>query len=271
MVMYYNEELFDAYSVPYPQAGWTWDDFLATASSLRDPGSEVFGYGPMDEIFDPLVFIYQHGGGIFDDLQNPSRVTLDEPANVEALEFYVRLLLDYDVAPTPEQARDAFGAGGGSIQTGVFLGQVGMWSGMLSERGGLSWPAEWTMEWGMVSLPRDRRAATLTLVEGYFISSQAESSDACWAWVSFLSHQLPVARAPVRRSLAESDAYSQQVGDEVASVVRSSLADVLLLSPELADYEQALGAFGRALQAIMEGRATPEDALSQAQQRIQGQ
>jgi len=45
-VMYYNRDLFDQYNVPYPQIGWTWDDFLERAVALRDPDAFVFGYGP---------------------------------------------------------------------------------------------------------------------------------------------------------------------------------------------------------------------------------
>ena len=34
LVVYYNRDLFDAAGVPYPEAGWTWDDFLAAAKAL---------------------------------------------------------------------------------------------------------------------------------------------------------------------------------------------------------------------------------------------
>ena len=44
MVMFYNQDLFDQYGVPYPRLGWTWDDFLETASALRDPGANTRNY-----------------------------------------------------------------------------------------------------------------------------------------------------------------------------------------------------------------------------------
>jgi len=31
LVMFYNQDLFDQYDVPYPEVGWTWGDFLDTA------------------------------------------------------------------------------------------------------------------------------------------------------------------------------------------------------------------------------------------------
>jgi len=43
MLMYYNRDLFDARQVPYPQMGWTWDDFLAAALKLRDWRQNIYG------------------------------------------------------------------------------------------------------------------------------------------------------------------------------------------------------------------------------------
>jgi len=263
MVMFYNKDLFDSYGAPYPEAGWTWDDFLYTASLLTDPGADVFGYGP-NHMFDPMLFVYQHGGRIFDDLQNPTRTTFDDPLTIEALEWYAGLMQDFGVAPTPEQARDAFGSG--NIQVGVLQGKVAMWTGLLSDRGGQSWPTEWDMDWGVAPLPRDERVATLTLVEGYFISAEAEHPDACWQWLAFLSARLPNRWTPVRRSLAESAACEQQVGEDVATVARESMEGALLLSPELAEFEGAFGAFQRAVIEIVNGRATLDEAMTRAQQ-----
>jgi hypothetical protein len=41
----------------------------------------------------------------------------------------------------------------------------------------------------------------------------------------------------------------------------------LLLSPRLAEFEDSLGVFEQALEAIMGQRATPEEAMSWAQQQ----
>ena len=85
MVMYSQRDLFEANGVPEPEIGWTWDDFYATTLQLRDPVADVYGYAPSLDLFDPLTFIYQHGGRIFDDLENPTGTTFDDPLTVEAL------------------------------------------------------------------------------------------------------------------------------------------------------------------------------------------
>ncbi len=267
-VMYYSRDLFDQFSVPYPQPGWTWEDFLSRATALSHPEAGYYAYTAIPGHADTLLFIYQHGGSIVDDLHNPTRLTFDEPLNVEALEWYRALFTEYRVAPTPTQARAAFGGGAYAVYQGIRSGRVAMWTLSLSDRGGLMWPVEWTTDWGMASLPRDARAATLAWVEGYAISAQAEHPDACWEWIRFLSGQLHYRLAPVRRSLAESEAFEQAVGDEMAAVVRDSLESALLLSPQLwvGEFGAALEAFDRAVTAVTEGTLEPWEALERLQE-----
>jgi multiple sugar transport system substrate-binding protein len=265
MVMYYNQDLLDQSGAPYPRSDWTWDDFIEIAMAARDPTADTFGYVPLLDAFDSLAFIYQHGGRIFDDLQNPTRTTFDDPLTIEGLDWFVRLIQDYNVIPTEEQARESFPRG--DPRTGVLLGQVGMWTGMLSEQGGQTWNAEWDMRWGVVPLPRDQQSATMTLVAGYFVSRQTEHADACWKWISFVSQEMPNRQTPVRRSLAESADFQVQVGPDIAAVARASLENALLLSPELVQFEEALSLFGQAYQTVLAGTSTPEEAMSWAQQQ----
>ncbi|MBN1579739.1 MAG: sugar ABC transporter substrate-binding protein [Anaerolineae bacterium] len=268
MVMYYNQDLFDQAGVSYPQAGWTWDDFLAAAMSIRDPEADIFGYmGDYENFgpFDVLTFIYQHGGRIFDDLQDPTRTAFDDPLTIEALEWYVDLMFDYNVIPTSMQTREAFGSRG-SLWRGVQLERLGMWTGMLSER-----KSDWMegLRVGIAPLPVDRNPATLTLIEGYFISAQTEHPDACWTWISFLSQRIPLRSIPVRKSLTESSEFEQQVGRDIATVSRRSMENALMLSPELAEFEEALNVFTQAFESILQGQSTPLEAMTWAQQESQ--
>ena len=89
----------------------------------------------------------------------------------------------------------------------------------------------------------------------------------CWNWISFVSQHVPTRQTPVRRSLAESADYEQQVGPEVAAVARASMEGALLLSPDLAEFEEALGTFSQAFESIMAQRATPEEAMTWAQRQ----
>jgi maltose-binding protein MalE len=105
------------------------------------------------------------------------------------------------------------------------------------------------------------------LVEGYFVSAQAQHPDACWKWISFLSQQIPNRQVPARTSLAESAEYENLVGEQIASAARASLEGALLLSPELAEFEPVLETFGNAFLAIVNEQSTPEEAMVWAQQQ----
>jgi ABC-type glycerol-3-phosphate transport system substrate-binding protein len=266
VVMYYNQDLFDQYNVPYPEIGWTWSDFLERAVALRDPDADYFGYGPRTDMLDAVFFVYQHGGRIFDDLKVPKRTTFDELLTIEALEWYAALIHEHDAAPTRRQATLSFGSGQYAIYQGIRRGQVGMWMGGLSERGGLSWPVEWDMRWGMVPLPSDVGSATQAMIEGYALSAQTEHRDACWEWIAFLSQQVPYRLMPARRSLAESAAYGEQVGDEVAATARTSIEYAIMINDATyARFEGAMDAFRKALDQIVNGDVAPLEAMDQAQ------
>ncbi|MFD5634171.1 ABC transporter substrate-binding protein [Streptomyces sp. NPDC127077] len=45
LAVVYNKKLFRQAGVPFPKAGWSWDDFTDTARRLTDPGRGVFGTG----------------------------------------------------------------------------------------------------------------------------------------------------------------------------------------------------------------------------------
>ena len=117
----------------------------------------------------------------------------------------------------------------------------------------------------MVPLPSNGSAATLGTASGYLISSQTRFPDACWQWISFLSQQMPQGAVPARKSLAESSAYRDSVGSEVAAVARASLENAALLSPGMMQFWGDLGHFWRAIDSISRGSATPEEAMLQAQ------
>jgi multiple sugar transport system substrate-binding protein len=45
LAVVYNKKLFQQAGVPFPKAGWTWDDFVATAKRLTNANAGVFGTG----------------------------------------------------------------------------------------------------------------------------------------------------------------------------------------------------------------------------------
>jgi multiple sugar transport system substrate-binding protein len=266
LMMFYNKDLFDGSGVGYPQIGWTWGDFLDKALQVNDPDENIFAYALHYEnemsIYEPLLFIYQHGGQIFDNFQSPTEFTLDEPLNVEAMEFYASLIHTHNVAPTQEQSTRM---GRPYPWRPIYEQHIAMWEMMLSNRGGFSAQRQLDINWGVVPLPRDAQMVTMASANGLFISSTTDYPDDCWLWVSFLSRKMAPNQMPARRSLAESAAWEQAVGYDVAVASRDSLDGAMLVNPDLTGFETALAAMMNAFSRIRNGEATPETALNEAQ------
>ena len=270
-VMYYNKDLFDKYDVPYPQSGWTWDDFLQAADAIRDVEAKIYGYAIWNKYNDVVCFIHQHGGRVLDE--DLGRVTFDDPQTIEALQWLAALIHEHDVAPTPDRAILAFGGRYLHVSLGITQGQVGMWIDNYSNRGGRYWQywaVPWPMTWGVVSLPRDVRAATDGGTYNYAISARTEHPDASWSWVRFLGEQMPYSDLPARRSLVESDAYEELVGEEAAAAGRAALEGlVVYFSPQGVELWERLEPFWRGVDAIIKGEMTAEEAMEWAQDESQ--
>ena len=73
----------------------------------------------------------------------------------------------------------------------------------------------------------------------------------------------------MRKSLAESSDFEQQMGRDIAIVSRASMENALMLSPELAEFEEALDVFSQAFGAILQEQSTPMEAMTWAQQESQ--
>lgn len=265
LVMYYNRDLFDQYDVPYPELDWTWNDFLSRAIALRDPGVGIYGYAPQEDYLDSLNYVYQHGGKIFDDLQNPTRSTFDDPLTIEALEWYADLLHQHNVAPTPAQVSE-FGSGLTNPAISFTLGKAGMYAGSLSDQGGVSF-AQWKFRWGIAPLPHDAQFVTGSRGWGYGISSDTPIPQAAWQWVVFLSRQRPSRLVPARRSLAEAEEYKESVVDYIAiqtTLEQAQLVPYISLwtEPELSSKRWPLE---NALRQIVRGETTPQEAMTAAQ------
>jgi ABC-type glycerol-3-phosphate transport system substrate-binding protein len=260
-VMIYNKRLFDERNVPYPQVGWTWNDFLGKAIALSDPDRGQFGYayhamGYMGDT-DTLVMLYQWGGGLFDDLQAPTAMTINRPENVMALQFNADLLHKYHVAPRYGERPSPY------PDAGIESEKYAMWVGSISD--------EYDFETGVAPLPQAEYAYTMGTIIGIYISNQASSPEACWEWASFLSQKAIPGLLPMRISLAESDEVLQDLGEDVVSAGLASLPNLISLSidfdsPLGSQWGTAMGAYSSALGKIRAGEPV-QTVLDEAQQK----
>jgi ABC-type glycerol-3-phosphate transport system substrate-binding protein len=287
-VMFYNQDLFDAAGVRYLSGGWHWNDFLETARALAgNLGPGHFAFGSWGAQVTP--FVYQNGGTVVDDPIRPTLPTLDDPVTVEAVGWYVDLALVEKVMPTPaelaeyttergrrqtivaagDEADKAASQAQADLEQAVADGDVAMWMGRLSDRGG-RWQ-RWGFRWGIVPLPVGRRAATLASVQGCFIIAHSEHFDQALRWLDYLTRQ-PVLHGglPARRSVAMSDAVRVQLGQEVEDTLDELLTTLEkgVVLPESLDGLTAQWLQG-SIFAVLKGEQTVEEALETAQRRAE--
>ncbi|MEP7380350.1 MAG: sugar ABC transporter substrate-binding protein [Gemmatimonadota bacterium] len=114
VVYYYNRALFDAAHLPYPDDGWTFDDFLATARALTldhdgDGVPEQWGTAVDRRFLAWQAMIWSGGGDILTPDGRHATGALDAPATVQALEFLTSLATVEHVAPLPNAFRAVSG------------------------------------------------------------------------------------------------------------------------------------------------------------------
>lgn len=262
-VLYYNQNLFDQYAIPYPGDTMTWDEFKTTAMRLRDPIAGIYGYLPVPNYQDAIFFAYQHGAALMDG-QTPR---LDSPESIEALEWYATLFTSIGAAPTADQVRLDFGNRG--IFAAIEAGKGAMWIDEFVSLGRFT-DSRIPYKVGIAPLPQNKMRFSVALFNGLVISSSSENPEAAWQWVRFLSGQLRPGSIPARRSVAESSAFNQAVGEANARIARDVVENARLISSF--DPQRLMPVMESYLTAVartVDGMLPAADTLREAQQSIQ--
>ena len=93
--------------------------------------------------------MYQWGGGLFDDLQAPSRMTINNPYNVSAMQFYADLIQKHHVAPRMGERPAPYPG------EGIESEKYAMWTGSISDA------YAYDFEVGVAPLPMAEYAYTM--------------------------------------------------------------------------------------------------------------
>ena len=210
--VFYNKKLFDSAGLPYPTDDWTWDDMLKAAKALtkRDETGRVTQYGLYAWAWQN--FVYSNGGQLVDDLRHPTRLMLNEPAAVEALQFYADLMNKEEVAPSPMAL--------GNLAMGsqqLFMTQrVAMFSSGVWEVPTLRQITDF--DWDVVMFPKGPKGkrAFATGGTGYSILKTTKHPELAWEVLKALTGEEAQRRMaetglvqPANRVVAEGPAFAQ--------------------------------------------------------------
>ena len=211
LAVYYNKNLFDAASVPYPVEGWTWEDLLATAQqlTLKDDSGNVTQWGiqlPAAWTTGFEYWVAAAGGSLISADGKSFTGAMDSPEVARAVQFYADLYNTYQVAPQPADM-NAFGGGNSEFANGkAAMMLFGRWP-----QGGFKTNPNISL--GVVAPPQDKVRANILFWGGFGIATTSEQADTAFKYLSFVSGE-PGAQVwkdwalPAVKSVAESSGLS---------------------------------------------------------------
>jgi multiple sugar transport system substrate-binding protein len=182
LVVYYNKDLFDQAGVPYPAAGWTWEDFLSAAQSLtkdldNDGITDQFGVGIEPSLIRLAPFVWQLDGEIVDDDAAPTSLLLNSSEALEAARFFFGLQTDFQVTPNHEEEASE------DSESRFMNGRLGMFFN--SRRGVPTYRESAKFDWDVAPLPQNQTQASILHADAYCLPSASKNKDAAWTFIEF--------------------------------------------------------------------------------------
>ncbi len=180
LAMAVNLSLLDDAGQPYPEPGWTWEEWASMwqqvtvkndGSSSRTGAWLYFG-GYNYSGTGPAPFYLRGFGGDYVDPTDPTKCYLDQPGSIQALEWIYGLLQSGAVTMTR-------GFQSGSVVSAAH-GSAGSILSLVENMGNVTWSYYETPVWpkGKVAYAAD---------DFYAINAQTKHPDIAWEFLKFLT------------------------------------------------------------------------------------
>jgi multiple sugar transport system substrate-binding protein len=266
-VLYYNKDIFDEVGVSYPTDAWTWDDLLAAAKKLTvvEASGRVARYALGMEGGKYALWVVQNRGGILDDMRNPSKCILAEPAAMAGVKFFA------DTMNNNYAMRDANLSQAGGDAAVFQSGQVAMIIQNSSRVSAFN-AAGMNYDVATVPIPKGGQRAAVAGGAAWVMSSGSGKKEAAWTFLSWLQstnggQKLYTASGeifPALRSTARSEAFlgqDQPPANRQAFLTEGENAKVGSFGyfPEWDELDGSI--ISPVMQRIWAGEVTPEEAL----------
>ncbi len=274
LMVYYNKDLFDAASLPYPADDWTRDEFLAVARALTrdldgDGQADQYGLGVEPSLSRLAPFIWQNNGSLLEGIVPRSLGLSQLPAQL-AFQWFTELQTKHNVVP------DAATEATEDNESRFLNGRTAMF--INTRRGVPSYRRSMTFVWDTAPLPRHKvgRRANILYSEGYCMTANAQDKDAAWAFIEFASSiegQTIIATAgyvvPSLMAVAESPVFLDPVARPQNSRVFLDEIPYLRRTPLLSHWDAIEDIASGEIQGAFYGQITVADAARAAEQQTQ--
>ena len=267
VVLFYNKDLFDAASVAYPTADWTWKEELEAAQKLTNTGAGVWGDFAPIQFWEFYKTIAQNGGSILSP--DKQTVTIDSPQNIETLQWMIDKVSKYKVTPSDVEAagqssEDLFKAGKiAMLRTGIWL--LG------------DFTANAPFKWDIALEPGKTNKAHHFFANGVAVSAKSAHQAESYEWIKFLTSSPEAVAIRVKAGWelpAVSDpAYVQGYLDQPIPASRDVVfkaLDTAVTPPVINNWSQLTDIVGKELDAAKLGQKTPQQALTDAAAAVKG-
>jgi len=279
----YNKDLFDAAGVPYPEPGWTWDDFVNTARALTvEDGDGVAQWGLVQSSFDPVTLVQAYAGPLVDADADPPVANLNATPVINGVKWFTDLYLVHNVTPYDAQAEMTFDQGPGGMFGGgsrlINSGQAAMWLGATNFGGRLRGGQAQNV--GTVPLPvsSSNDPSTPAEVGGFSISRGTNKADLAWKWISFLAQQqarqqarggfaMDSSTVPAMPSVAAAAGFWDGLEKETAAALTFATGHAFVDTYDGTGYD----AFTEAVRGVIESGTAVETAMAGAQAQAQAE
>ena len=183
LALYYNKDLFDQYSVDYPDGSWDHDDYLEAMKRLthdRDSDGRVDLWGSILDIsWDRIQVHVNDWGGHFVDPEDPTRCRMGDPPALEAMEWLRARMWDDQVMARPLDVQN-MGTQQAFISEKVAMSEDGSWAlkNILSNA---------NFRIGVAPMPTGpARRVTMATTDGFGIYQGTRYPEASWELLKFL-------------------------------------------------------------------------------------
>ncbi len=269
IVMFYNKDMFDAAGVPYPQAGWTWDDLRETAKKLtkdKDGDGKIDQYGFSTDLWDMETgwseAIWSYGGDIINT--DHTKTLIGEPKAREAWQLFDDMTWKDKSMPdsttTQQYGLDLFQAGIAAMIP------IGHWA--------IPGYATANFKWDVAPMPTGPAGqATSVNSAGFVIAKDSKHPDEAWKFIEYVlspAGQTALAELglaiPVLKSVAESPVFLEQ---KTADINQQMFLDSLAfahMKPVFKGYDEWSAAVGDGMATIWTGETELDPTLDEAVQ-----
>jgi multiple sugar transport system substrate-binding protein len=271
LVVYYNKDVFARYGVPFPRDEWTWADFLAAAKLLTqdtdgDGQIDLHGIAVDPSIIRAAPFVYQHGGRLVDNEDQPTRIVLDETRTREGLQFFIDLGAVHRVSPNSAE----FKAEGPDSR--FMTGKAAMT--LNSRRIVPEFRTIKGFEWDVAGLPVDGESVSILHSDAYCIAASTSNKAAAWDFVEYatgVEGQQIAARlgrlVPSLKSVANSPVFLDPAQSPANSKLFLDVAPRLRVLPVLAEWPAIERILNEEVENAFFGNKSLEDAIITANRK----